>query len=87
MNIRTFSVTGNDIFSIKLAHARATTMLHHDISPIGHKSLSFVVERNADSHEQYSEQLFILWCERISRNERNHIKLHHTMSSELAKAM
>ena len=87
MNVRTFSVTGNDLFSIKLAHARATTMLQHDISPIGQRSLSFVVERNADSYEQYSEQLFILWCERISRNERNHIKLQHTLRSELAKAM
>ncbi|MCP4412855.1 MAG: hypothetical protein GY808_09870 [Gammaproteobacteria bacterium] len=80
MNNRAFCVTGNDLFSIKLAHARATTMLLHDVSSIGNNSMSFVVERNLESRQQNSERLFILWCERITSSKKNHVRLQHTYS-------
>lgn len=75
MSSISLSVSGKNSLSIKLAHARATTMVFQHVSAINHRTFSFDICHDFEKSQQDLEQRFIQWCERLTKIKDNHITI------------
>ncbi len=68
-------VSGKNIFSVKLAHAKAGTILSEQVRPIDTKNQSFVIETS--KKEDWTE--FVNWCHRMTKSPENSVMLQVDM--------